>query len=213
MNFKIHIALCLIFSFTSQYVFSQESTSATGSKTPKLQLSLDKIIEEVEKIYDVPGFSAQFVQESTIKAMELTDVYEKPYKQIIITNGTKLWIYKPEDNQVMLGQAPAFFGDGKGAGFLADIKILRHKFNITLPEQKDSRYFMLKLVPIEKSIELAEIFLSVSRSTFKVNKIVTYNSYGDENRIDLINSRFDILPAEDLFTFSIPEGVDVLELE
>ncbi len=229
MNFKILIALCLIFNFTSQYVFSQESTSATDSKTQKLQLSLDKIIEGVEKIYDVPGFSAQFVQESTIKAMELTDVasgkifvkrpgmmrwvYEKPYKQIIITNGTKLWIYKPEDNQVMLGKAPAFFGDGKGAGFLADIKILRHKFNITLPEQKDSRYFMLKLVPIERTFELAEIFLSVSRSTFKVNKIVTYNSYGDENRIDLINFRFDVLPAEDLFTFSIPEGVDVLELE
>jgi outer membrane lipoprotein carrier protein len=68
-------------------------------------------------------------------------------------------------------------------------------------------------VPIERTIELAEIFLSVSRSTFKVNKIVTYNSYGDENRIDLINFRFDVLPAEDLFTFSIPEGVDVLELE
>ena len=113
----------------------------------------------------------------------------------------------------MLGKAPAFFGDGKGAGFLADIKILRHKFNITLPEQKDSRHFILKLVPIEKTIELAEILLSVSRSTFKVNKIVTYNSYGDKNRIDLINSRFDILPAEDLFTFSIPDGVDVLELE
>jgi outer membrane lipoprotein carrier protein len=229
MNFKFLIALCLIFNFTSQSVFSQDSTPATDSKTPKLQLSLDKIIEGVEKIYDVPGFSAQFVQESTIKAMELTDVasgkifvkrpgmmrwvYEKPYKQIIITNGKKLWIYKPEDNQVMLGKAPAFFGDGKGAGFLADIKILRFKFNITLPEQKDSRYFKLKLVPIEKTIELAEIFLSVSRSTFKVSKIVTYNSYGDENQIDLINSRFDILPAEDLFTFSIPEGVDVLEFE
>ena len=229
MKARTLIVVCLIFVFTSQYVSSQESTSATDSKTQKPQLSLDKIIEGVERIYNVPGFSAQFVQESTVKAMELTDVasgkifvkrpgmmrwvYEKPYKQIIITNGKNLWIYKPEDNQVMLGKAPAFFGDGKGAGFLADIKILRHKFNITLPEQKDSRHFILKLVPIEKTIELAEILLSVSRSTFKVNKIVTYNSYGDKNRIDLINSRFDILPAEDLFTFSIPDGVDVLELE
>ena len=229
MNTKILIALILVIGFSSQMAFSQESASAADSKNPKLELSLDKIIEEVEKTYDVPGFSAQFVQESTVKAMELTDfasgkifvkrpgmmrwVYEKPYNQIIITNGEKLWIYKPDDNQVMLGKAPAFFGDGKGAGFLADIKILRFKFNITLPEQKDSQNFTLKLVPIEKTIELAEIFLSVSRSTFKVSKIVTYNSYGDENRIDLLNSRFDILPAEDLFTFSIPDGVDVLELE
>jgi outer membrane lipoprotein carrier protein len=123
MKAKSLIVVCLIFVFTSQSVFSQDSKPATDSKIQKLQLSLDKIIEGVEKIYDVPGFSAQFVQESTIKAMDLTDVasgkifvkrpgmmrwvYEKPYKQIIITNGKKLWIYKPEDNQVMLGKAPA----------------------------------------------------------------------------------------------------------
>ena len=229
MNTKIVIVLFTIFGFTSQIVLSPESASATDSNAPDSQLSLDKIIAKVEEIYDVPGFSAQFVQESTVKAMEITDhasgrifvkrpgmmrwVYEKPYNQIIITNGKKLWIYKPDDNQVMLGRAPTFFGDGKGAGFLADIKVLRHKFNITLPEQKDDRYYLLKLVPIEQSFELAQIFLSVSRTTFKVSKIVTYNSYGDENRIDLINPRFDILPAEDLFTFSIPKGVDVLELE
>ena len=229
MNTRILMVWFLIFGFTSQFALSPESASAADSDTPDSQLSLDKIIAKVEEIYDIPGFSAQFVQESTVKAMEITDhasgrifvkrpgmmrwVYEKPYNQIIITNGKKPWIYKPDDNQVMLGSAPAFFGDGKGAGFLADIKVLRHKFNITLPEQKDDRYFLLKLVPIEQSFELAQIFLSVSRTTFKVSKIVTYNSYGDENRIDLINPRFDILPAEDLFTFSIPEGVDVLELE
>jgi outer membrane lipoprotein carrier protein len=229
MNTRIFIVLFLVSGFASQIVFSQESVSDADPNTPDIQLSLDKIIAKVEDIYDVPGFSAQFVQESTVKAMEITDVasgkifvkrpgmmrwvYEKPYNQIIITNGKKLWIYKPDDNQVMLGKAPAFFGDGKGAGFLADIKILRHKFNITLPEQADNRYFLLKLVPIEQSFELAQIYLSVSRTTFKVSKIVTYNSYGDENRIDLINPRFDILPAENLFTFSIPEGVDVLELE
>ena len=229
MNARVLIILFLTFGLPLQIALGLESASAADSNSTDSALSLDKIIEKVEEIYDVPGFSAQFVQESTVKAMEITDyasgiifvkrpgmmrwVYEKPYNQVIITNGKKLWIYKPDDNQVMLGKAPAFFGDGKGAGFLADIKILRHKFNITLPKQEDNQHFILKLEPIEKSFELAQIFLSVSRATFKVSKIVTYNSYGDENRIDLINSRFDILPAEDLFTFSIPEGVDVLELE
>ncbi|UCH20245.1 MAG: outer membrane lipoprotein carrier protein LolA, partial [Deltaproteobacteria bacterium] len=140
VNIKILVAICFILGFTSSpNSLGQESAAAQDPRGPEPQLALNEIISKVEKIYDVPGFTAHFVQESTIKAMEITDaasgkifvkrpgmmrwVYEKPYKQIIITNGQKLWIYKPEDNQVMLGKAPSFFGDGKGAGFLADMKI------------------------------------------------------------------------------------------
>ena len=230
MKIKIGVIIFLVFGLASaSKAFDPQSSLALNSQASELGPSLTEVIERVEKTYDVPGFTAHFFQESTIKAMEITDSasgkifvkrpgmmrweYEKPDKQIIITNGDKLWIYKPEDNQVLLGKAPAFFGDGKGAGFLADIKILRRKFSISRGDPKDDRYFNLKLVPLEKTIELAEIILAVSKKTFKVDKIVTYNLYGDENRIDLINSRFDVLPDTSLFTFTIPEGVDVLQLE
>ena len=88
-------------------------------------LSLDQILEGMEKRYANSRFFAKFFQESTIKAMEITDFasgkvyvrhpgkmrweYEKPDRQIIITDGFKLWIYRPEDNQVMTGSAPDFF--------------------------------------------------------------------------------------------------------
>ena len=68
--------------------------------------------------------------------------YEKPDRQIIITDADKLWIYRPEDNQVMTGKAPTFFRDGKGASFLSDIRLIRQKFDISLeqdPEQGAKR--------------------------------------------------------------------------
>src|SRR5512139_1321965 len=98
---------------------------------------LDYILKEVEKRYTATQFAADFLQESTIKAMEITDFasgrlyvrypgmmrweYEKPERQVIITDGQKLWIYRPQDNLVMVGGAPVFFRDGKGASFLSDI--------------------------------------------------------------------------------------------
>ena len=113
--------------------------------------ALDQILEGMEKKYANSSFSARFLQQSTIKAMELTDSasgrvyishpgkmrweYEQPDRQIIITDGYKLWIYRPEDNQVMTGRAPEFFRDGKGASFLSDIKLLREKFDIVLLEE------------------------------------------------------------------------------
>ena len=191
--------------------------------------ALDRILEGMEQKYANSSFSAKFLQQSTIKAMELTDSatgkvyvmhpgkmrweYEQPDKQIIITDGYKLWIYRPEDNQVMTGAAPEFFRDGKGASFLSDIKLLREKFEIVLLESEKSLFHELKLTPREKTMDVASIRLSVSMSTFTVMRVATYNSYGDETRIELLNSEFGKALDEDLFSFKIPQGVDVLKID
>jgi len=191
--------------------------------------TLDRILEGMEQKYANSSFSARFLQQSTIKAMELTDSasgrvyirhpgkmrweYEQPDRQIIITDGYKLWIYRPDDNQVMTGAAPKFFRDGKGASFLSDIKLLREKFDIVLLEEEKSLFHELKLTPREKNMDVASIRLSVSISTSTVMRVATYNSYGDETRIDLLNSEFGKPLNDDLFSFEIPQGVDVLKID
>jgi outer membrane lipoprotein carrier protein len=191
--------------------------------------TLNRIIGQIEERYDVPGFVADFYQVSTVKAMDISDEatgkmyvrhpgkmrweYIKPDRQLIVTNGERLWVYRPDDNQVMIGQAPTFFGDGKGAGFLSDIRQLRKKFHIMPAANDDPRYHALKLKPLEASIDLDTIYLYASKSDFVVERVVTLNVYGDETRIDLINSRFDVIPSNDLFTFTIPEGTDVLTMD
>jgi len=190
---------------------------------------LEQVIAGVENRYDVPGFTADFHQVSTIKAMQISDEargkmfvrkpqmmrweYETPDPQIIITNGTRLWIYRPQDKQVILGRSPAFFGDGKGAGFLADIRVLRGKFDIAFADREDPDHHVLKLRPLEQTIDVAEIELYVRKSDYTVTRVNTFNPYGDETRIDLIDSRFDRVPDLDLFTFAIPEGTDVVTMD
>ena len=139
--------------------------------------------------------------------------YEKPEKQVIITDGFKLWIYRPADNQVMVGSAPAFFSDGKGASFLSDITLIRKKFNISLGQSKDDFFYELKLEPLEKTLDVTDIRLSVTKNTFTVIRVVTYNSYGDENRIELLNHRFKVNLEDSLFSFDAPPGTDVLQLD
>jgi outer membrane lipoprotein carrier protein len=141
--------------------------------------------------------------------------YEKPEQQIIITDADKLWIYRPADNQVMTGKAPTFFRNGKGASFLSDISVIRQKFDISLekgpPEQRDL-FHHLKLIPLEKTLDISEIRLLVSRQTFNVLQVITLNFYGDETRIDLLNFVFGGNLDDSLFSFKIPQGVDVLQL-
>jgi outer membrane lipoprotein carrier protein len=192
-------------------------------------LTLDQILDRVEKHYTGKSFQAEFVQESSIKAMDIVDFasgntfvrypgmmrweYEKPEKQTIITDGHKLWIYRPSDNQVLTGSAPAFFSDGKGASFLSDIKLIRQKFKITLENSTDDFFYELKLQPLEKKLDVTDVRLSVTKNTFTVIRIITYNSYGDENRIEFANHQFDVKLNDSLFSFKIPPGADVLQLD
>jgi outer membrane lipoprotein carrier protein len=203
-----------------------------NAATETSNLSVDQILDRVEKKYTNSKFAADFIQKSTIKAMNITDIatgkvyikypgmmrweYEKPDRQIIITDGDKLWIYRPEDNQVMTGKAPTFFRDGKGASFLSDVRLIRQKFDISLepgrPEESDL-FYHLKLIPREKTLDISQIRLMVSKKTFNVLQVTTLNFYGDETRIDLINFAFGMEMDDSLFSFTIPQGVDVIQID
>lgn len=208
-------------------VSGQETGTQGGTR--RAAEPLTEIISRVEQRYDVPGFSASFHQRSTIKAMDISDEatgklyvkrpgkmrweYREPVRQIIITNGSRLLIHRPEDNQVMLGKSPAFFGDGKGAGFLADIRVLRRKFEITPAPEIDPRLYSLQLRPLEDTIDVSEITLHVAKSDYTVKQVITTNVYGDKTAIELIDSAFDVIPPDRLFTLDIPQGADVLTLD
>ena len=198
----------------------------------KADLSVDQILEQVETKYTHSKFSADFIQKSTIKAMNITDTatgkvyikypgrmrweYEKPDRQIIITDGEKLWVYRPDDNQVMTGKAPTLFRDGKGASFLSDIRLIRQKFDISLqqgPPEESDLFHHLVLKPHEKTLDISEIRLMVSSQTFSVLQVMTLNFYGDETRIDLINFEFDMDMDDSRFSFTIPQGVDVVQID
>jgi outer membrane lipoprotein carrier protein len=190
---------------------------------------LDKILKGIEARYAGPGFSAVFFQESMLKAMQISDTAEgrltvkKPGKmrweyilpdpQTIITDGTSMWIYRPADNQVMVGKAPEFFGGGKGAGFLSDIRRIRNSFRIEQKPAKNDQYLRLQLIPKKPDPEIAEIILSVGKATFQVDQVVTYNAYGDETKITLSDYQFGLEPNEKLFRFDIAEGTDVVEID
>ena len=215
------LALIILMMVVPLSVHSEEA----GSQP----MSVDEILARVEKIYTVSRFSASFIQASTIKALDITDSasgklyvqypgkmrweYLKPESQIIVTDGVQLWMYRPEDNQVMLGQAATFFSEGKGAGFLSDIRLLRKDFDITLEDIQFGDYYNLKLVPLEKNWDIAFVHLLVSKTTFRIAQVYTNNAYDDVTRIELVDPQFNESFGDAFFTFEIPKGVDVLRLD
>jgi len=186
------------------------------------------ILERLEDRYAGRNFSADFRQESTLKAMDITDTasghawfkhpgkmrweYQAPEQHVIITDGETLWIHRPADNQVIIGDAAKYFGTGKGASFLADFTLIRKAFDVSL-EKAAENHWRLKLVPEEKRIDLSAIYLKVNRQTLDIAKVVTENVYGDITRIYLDNLEFQPDMKDALFDFRVPQGADVIEME
>ena len=229
MRIRLRIVLAgLAVLWTTGMVYAQSSAVRMPAEQKRGALALEGILAGVETRYAPGGFSARFSQESTLKAMAITDKadgkvfvkrpgkmrweYDHPEKQVIITDGRKLWIYRPEENQVTVGKAPSFFGDGKGAGFLSDMRQIREKFDIVL-EKTEPQHYVLELTPREQRPDIAIISLAVARKDFAIESIATYNAYGDETRITLSDVRFQESPADSLFRFEIPKGADVLQLD
>jgi outer membrane lipoprotein carrier protein len=199
--------------------------AASGENLPPVEY----VLKELEKRYTGSQYSAEFLQESTIKTMEITDFaqgrlyvrhpgmmrweYQKPERQVIVTDGRQLWIFRPQDNLVMTGSAPAFFRDGKGASFLSDIGLIRKKFQIAMARAEGEYLYELRMTPIEQTISIAEVRLFVTPRSYNIVRIVTMSPYGDDTRIDIINPQFNVTLEPSLFSFDIPPGADVQKID
>ena len=223
------LILCMLMALTIATIAVASDTAKQKDQAGTLNMTVDQVLDEVEKVYTSAGFSADFIQASTIKAMEITDsasgrlmvkypgkmrwVYQSPEEQIIVSDGEHLWIYRPEDNQVLRGQASSFFGDGKGAGFLSDIRRIRDDFHITLEDIRFGESYSLMLVPRQKTWDLVRINLLVSKQNYYITQVYTYNAYEDVTRIEFSNLEFNDTMEPSLFEFKMPPNVDILELE
>jgi len=204
-------------------IYAQENKEITSGS------QLEAIINGVAKRYDVSSFSAAFYQTSTLKVMEITDTgngrivvkrpwkmrweYETPEKQVYVTNGEEMWIYRPGENQVQVGKASSFFTGIVRAVFLLDMKQIRSYFDIRLVLQEDSKYHILRLVNKEEIADVAEIYLTVSKKSFIVEEIVKYNSMGDNLTYKFSGFIFNKIYPDTLFTLKIPENADVQYLD
>ena len=76
------------------------------------------ILDRVQQRYAAGDFEADFIQEAHLKAMGMVDTakghlyfgspgmmrwhYKSPEEYLIITDGDKVWIYRPEENHVRI---------------------------------------------------------------------------------------------------------------
>ena len=210
------LMLCLLL-FAALFASPLEAADTLGEET----------LTAIEKLYTGKGFQADFSQISKLAALEITEtasgkawfnhpgkmkwLYLKPQHHEIITDGQTLWIYRPDQDQVMKGDAQKFFKAGAGGAFLSDIGLMRKNFTMEVKETNDTHLSFL-LTAKQENPDMVSILTRVSRTTHEIQQVTTRNAYGDTTLFEFTNIQFKQMDAS-IFEFKIPEGSSIIEMD
>lgn len=131
-----------------------------------------------------------------------------PIKQIIIANATRLWIYDPDLEQVVIKPAQQAVG-GTPVFLLSNVaETLEKEFAVkALPNKVDWRWF--SLVPKNKDKMFEAIQLGFYKQQIKEMRM--QDSIGHSTVIEFKQVKTNLALSAALFNFKPPANVDVID--
>jgi outer membrane lipoprotein carrier protein len=192
--------------------------------------AIDRCIKGVEEKYaTMKDLKAHFSQEAYLGSLKRVEKgegmvyfkkggkmyweYKKPSVQKIYLDGTTLWVYLPEDNQVMKNDASRLPSDITVDLFAGKLKI-RDKFTVSrMPDEagdkKDSA--VLKLIPKTAHPTLKSFTIWVERKTSYIYQTALEDELGNTTILKFSKITIDSAIDDSVFTFTPPPGVELFE--
>jgi outer membrane lipoprotein carrier protein len=138
--------------------------------------------------------------------------YRRPPGKVAVADGTRTWLYLPEDRQVLVGSLQAS-GRKQGIGILlADRIDLVAEFKAEWGVPKDRRQPPLLLLrPLSPDAEYDHLLLETDAGGFPV-RLSIIDAMGGSVTYRFSDLRFDGPIDPSVFRFTPPQGVDVQEI-
>jgi len=143
--------------------------------------------------------------------------YKSPSLQQIVSDGTYLWVYTPELNQVNKGNAPKALA-GPAGSFLQGLGKVREEFSVRFlnPANRTdaSGRPVLDLTPKKPTPLLTRLVLTLDpKENYIVRQAVLYDQL--QNTVTMSFNRVAVNPglSDTLFAFTPPKGTAVVPLE
>jgi outer membrane lipoprotein carrier protein len=134
--------------------------------------------------------------------------YAPPDQQVIIGDGETLWIYQPDERQVIKAKLGAAFQARTPITFLAGLGRLERDFTASL-EREDADRWVLKLVPRDDS-GIGTLILTLKKPDAVIEEARVTDPLGTTTRLALASERRNVPLDAAQFHFTPPPGVDVV---
>ncbi len=134
--------------------------------------------------------------------------YTKPYRQLYVADGGKIWHYDPDLEQVIVKSVDAALGDTP-ALLLSGKEPLADRFVIRDLRREGSDLQWLELRPKGEESSFRSVRLGFSDRGLRLMEVV--DILGQTTRLQFRQVRVNEPVPADLFRFVAPKGVDVID--
>ncbi len=204
------------------------AVAAVAQAQEKKPESAATVVARVQKYYDATRdlrakFDQQLESPSRAPSKASGDVwlkkpgkmrwdYAKPDKKLMVSDGSTLWVYEPEDEQ-------AYKQDLKGSALPAQVSFLLgegkldKEFDASLTKvdglQPDE--LALKMVPKVGTTAYRYLVFVVDEKTGQVKKTIIYGQDGSTNKLSFVDVQQNKGVDDGKFKFSPPSGTHILK--
>ena len=203
-----------------------ESVPDASASAPDDKTGVEEVVARLQAHYDeTDGFRADFTQEVTSATLGQTlnsrgrVFFKKPGrmrwefeepKQTLVCDGSFLWLYQPAEQQVVKTPFQHAFSSQTPVSFLTGVGRLEENFFVALQGETETVY-QLRLRPKKAADAVGLLDIEVSKQTFDILQARITDPLGNTTRLRFVNIERGIAMDEALFTFELPQGVDLVE--
>lgn len=188
----------------------------------------DAVADALQKrVNSTAEFVADFRQETEIKTLGRTIKsagkvffkrpgrmlwrYDEPKGQYVVADGKYLYLYQPEQAQVIKTPLRSAFRSDVPLSFLLGMGNLKRDFQYDLKGAEKDAY-LLKLIPKSELGQVGELTLGVDASSFDLKWVRIQDAVGNVTTVRFSSLRRGVEVKDALFQPEIPKGVEVVEL-
>jgi outer membrane lipoprotein carrier protein len=189
---------------------------------------VEEIVRQVQNRYDTTkDFTAHVQQElivaSTGQTLTATGEVafkrpgkmnwklEGPDEQLIVADGTVLWLYQKEEQQVLKAPFQSAFRSTTPISFLTGVGRITDDFEVTLAGIGEHEVY-LDLRPRRTDAEFGRLRLIINTSTSDIIGAEVRDPVGNVTKLRFTELRRNVGLPDSRFTFAVPPGVDIIEV-
>jgi outer membrane lipoprotein carrier protein len=186
--------------------------------------SLKHVLDGVQRRYEnTQSFSASFTEEiqavgSNKRERAGTMYLQKPGKmrwnfkapdtETIVSDGTTLYNYDPDLDQVIETPLKQALASSSAAAFLLGVGKLQSEFDASIPPGSASSSVTRVLLTPRAGGN--QIDLSVDPKTFEILALTLKDQLGNTTAISFSDIKWNVSMSDSLFTFKVPAGADIV---
>ncbi len=193
---------------------------------PTAQPPAQEVAAALQKKYDaIRDFTADFVHDSeggilrkkqteqgfvqVKKPGKMRWDYKAPEPKVFISDGRRIYLYVPADNQVIVSPVPEQDQATTAVLFLVGKGDLTRDFTVSFADGGGPDTYALRLQPKLPERDYDWLQIVVDRRTLQIRSLSAADSQGGRSTFQFSNFKENIGLSDKTFTFKIPRGADV----